>query len=605
MDGASTAPATELDDARARPPAPRPSEAGRGPATLPQTARRLARGLWPWRSAIAGAVGCFFVAAALEPLVPALLKYLLDHGFAQQAPFPLWIVPLVVVGIFLVRGAASFGGAYLFAWASSKAVLDLRRRLVGAIMQADSALYTVLSPGVATARVINEPQNAFGALSQAITTLLRDGIGFVVLLGYLFWLDWMLTLVALAVVPLVAVVMRRIHRRVVDVSGRTYASQVRLTGIIDDIARAWRVVRTFDAQHFEQRRFDEEAARLRAGTVKSVAAGAMLSPLTQVTASVGIALILTLALWQARRGAATVGEFVAFITALLMTSTPLRRLTDITQPIVGALIQARACFELLDTPPEPDTGTLELGRARGEIELRRLRVVHPGAERPALFDVDLTVNAGETVALVGPSGAGKTTLVNALLGFVEPDAGALCLDGHDLRTLRKGSLRRQFAVVSQDIVLFDASIEENVAYALPLDPGRIAACLEAAQLGEFVAGLPEGARTRVGTNGNRLSGGQRQRLAIARALYKDAPVWIFDEATSALDSESERGIQAALERQRGARTLLLIAHRLSTIRHADRIHVLVDGRRVESGDHESLMHLGGRYAAMVRAQAMD
>jgi subfamily B ATP-binding cassette protein MsbA len=573
--------------------------------TLPRTARRLARGLWPWRSAILGAVACFFVAAALEPLVPALLKYLLDHGFDGQAPFPLWLVPLVVVGIFVVRGAASFGGAYLFAWATSKAVLDLRRRLVGAIMQADAALYTVLSPGVATARVINEPQNAFGALTQAITTLLRDGIGFVVLLGYLFWLDWMLTLVALAVVPLVTVVMRRIHRRVVDVGGRTYASQVRLTGIIDDIARAWRVVRTFDAQQFEQRRFDEEAARLRAGTVESVAAGAMLSPLTQVTASVGVALILTLALWQARRGAATVGEFVAFITALLMTSTPLRRLTDVTQPIVGALIQARACFELLDTPPEPDDGTLDLGRAHGAIELRALRVVHAGAERPALHDVDLRVRAGETVALVGPSGAGKTTLVNALLGFIEPEAGMLCLDGHDLRTLRKAALRRQFAVVSQDIVLFDDSIEANVAYALPPDPSRIAACLEAARLAEFVAGLPEGARTRVGTNGNRLSGGQRQRLAIARALYKDAPVWIFDEATSALDSESERGIQAALERQRGARTLLLIAHRLSTIRHADRIHVLVDGRLVESGDHESLMGRGGRYAAMVRAQSMD
>jgi subfamily B ATP-binding cassette protein MsbA len=296
---------------------------------------------------------------------------------------------------------------------------------------------------------------------------------------------------------------------------------------------------------------------------------------------------------------------VAFITALLMTSTPLRRLTDVTQPIVGALIQARACFELLDTPPEPDDGTLDLGRAHGAIELRALRVVHAGAERPALHDVDLRVRAGETVALVGPSGAGKTTLVNALLGFIEPEAGMLCLDGHDLRTLRKAALRRQFAVVSQDIVLFDDSIEANVAYALPPDPSRIAACLEAARLAEFVAGLPEGARTRVGTNGNRLSGGQRQRLAIARALYKDAPVWIFDEATSALDSESERGIQAALERQRGARTLLLIAHRLSTIRRADRIHVLVDGRLVESGDHESLMGRGGRYAAMVRAQSMD
>jgi subfamily B ATP-binding cassette protein MsbA len=572
--------------------------------TLKAAARRLLAYLWPHRWAIVLAVGCFFAAAAMEPAMPALLKYLLDHGFKPTPGVPIWIVPAVVVLLFALRGTANFGGAYMLAWSTSKAVLTLRHDLVRAIMRADASLYTTLSPGVATARVINEPQNAVNSLTQALTTLVRDGISLLVLLGYLFHLNWRLTVLSLVIAPLVAVVIRRVHRRAILVGSRTYESQVRLTGIIDDIARAWRVVRTFDAADFEQHRFGEEAQRLRGGTVKSASAAAIMSPLTQTVASLGVALILSMALWQASHGGSTVGEFVAFITALLMLSAPLRRLTDVTQPIVGGLIQARACFELLDTPPEPDPGTGEIDRARGELAIDGLTVVHPGAERPALDGVTISIPAGQTVALVGPSGSGKTTLVSTLLGFVAPAAGRVRIDGIDLAALRKASLRRQFAVVSQDVVLFDGSIEANVAYAQPYDRDRVEACLKAAHLWDFVASLPDGARTPVGTNGNRLSGGQRQRLAIARALYKEASVWIFDEATSALDSESERAVQEAIERLRGSRTLILIAHRLSTIRGADCIHVLDDSRLIESGSHAALLAAGGRYAAMVRAQAM-
>ena len=575
-----------------------------GAPTLGNAARRLGTYVWAYRWSVALAIGCFFGAAATEPIAPALLKYLVDHGFQHSARFPLWSVPIIVVALFLVRGIAGFAGTYLFAWSTSKVVLALRRDLVRAIVRADSTLYTSLSPGVATARVINEPQNAVGALSQAITTVLRDGISFVVLLGYLFYLNWRLTVISLAITPLVMLVMKRVRRRVIHVGSRTYESQVRLTGIIDDIARAWRVVRTFDAGEFEEGRFAAEAKRLCNGTVKSAAAGAMTSPLTQIVASMGVAVILTISLWQARHGHMSVGDFVAFITTLLMTSTPLRRLTDITTPIITSLIQARACFELMDARPEPDTGTQELERAKGELQFERLTVVHAGADRPALCDVSLRIPAGRTIAIVGPSGAGKTTLINTLLGFVPPASGSARIDGIDLHELRKVSLRRQFAVVSQDIVLFDASIEANVVYAQPLDPQRVQHCLRAAQLWDFVTTLPEGVHTRVGTNGNRLSGGQRQRLAIARALYKDAPVWIFDEATSALDSESEQAVHEGIARQRGTRTLILIAHRLSTIRHADCIYVVDDGRVVERGTHATLLAANSRYAAMVRAQAL-
>lgn len=602
MDAASIASAAERPaDAPGRVAA---SLAPAAPLTLKRAGRRLAAYLWPHRWTLALGVGCFVAAGAMEPLLPALLKYLLDHGFKPAPGFPFWLIPIVVVALFVVRGALTFAGTYLFAWSTSKAVLAIRHDLVRAIMRADASLYTTLSPGIATARVINEPQNSVGALTHSVTSLIRDGISLVVLIGYLFYLNWRLTLVVMVIAPLVVLVVRRVKNRVVHVGARTFESQVRLTGIVDDIARAWRVVRTFDAAEFEERRFGEEARRLRHGTVKSAAAGGMMSPLTQTVASLAVALILSIALWQASHGTTTAGEFVAFLTALLMTTAPLRRLTDVVQPIVTGLIQARACFDLIDTPPEPDPGELELAEARGELALQDLTVRYAGSDRPALDRVTLTIPAGGTVALVGPSGGGKTTLVNTLLGFVAPAAGTVRFDGHDLSTVRKTSLRRQIAVVSQDIVLFDGSIEANVVYAQPHDAARVEACLRAAHLWDFVQSLPDGIRTGVGTNGNRLSGGQRQRLAIARALYKDAAVWIFDEATSALDSESEQAVHEAIARQRGERTLILIAHRLSTVRHADRIHVLDDGRLLESGRHDELLAADGRYAAMVRAQAI-
>ena len=311
---------------------------------------------------------------------------------------------------------------------------------------------------------------------------------------------------------------------------------------------------------------------------------------------------LALALYQAQTQGGTVGQFAGYVTALLLLVSKTRHLTDVSQPISQALITARASFELMDLPPEPDLGTRTLDRARGEIAFSGVSLSYPGAERPALDGLSLHVPAGHTVALVGSSGAGKSTLVHALLGFAAPDAGTLTLDGIPVQELRKADLRRQFAVVSQDIVLFDASVAANVVYAQPFDAERVESCLRAAALWDHVAALPEGLETPIGVNGSKLSGGQRQRLAIARALYKDAPVWILDEATSALDTESERAIQQALDRWHGQKTMLVIAHRLSTIRDADAICVLEDGRVVEQGSHAALLASGGRYAAMVRAQ---
>jgi subfamily B ATP-binding cassette protein MsbA len=574
------------------------------PHRLANVTRRLGRYARPSRVPVGTGVLLFFASSSIDPLVPLFLKWLIDHGFKPQPGVPLWIVPVVIVGLFTARGALAFAGAYLFARSTADTVLALRTDLIRAVMRADASLYLHLSPGVAASRVITDPQNAIAALSGALTTVLRDGTALIALLCYLFYLDWQLTLVSLLSIPLLAIVVRRVQTRVLRISGQSYESQVRLIGIVDDIARAWRIVRTFDALDFEQRRFQDEAQRLRRATLKAAVAGATMTPLTQVAASAGVALIVTLALLSAQSSGATVGQFVAFITALLMTISPMRHLADLTQPVVGGLVQARACFELIDTRPEPDRGTLDCESIGAGIRFDRVTVQYPGAERPALDAIDLELPAGRMVALVGASGAGKSTLLNVMLAFVEPTAGRVTIGDVDISQLRKASLRRRFAVVSQDTVLFDGSIADNVVYAQPADARRIEDCLRAADLWDFVSGLPEGLATRVGANGARLSGGQRQRLAIARALYKEAGVWIFDEATSALDTASERTVQESIERWRGGRTLVLVAHRLSTVRQADIICVLADGRVIERGSHAELMERRGAYATMVQAQSL-
>jgi subfamily B ATP-binding cassette protein MsbA len=569
--------------------------------------RRLYTYVRPHLRGLVAGVTCFFLAAAMLPLVPALFKTLLDSGFKADIGFPVWLVPLVVIGLFTVRGGLAFAGAYMMSWTSTKAVLGLRADLMGALMRAEATLYTQLSPGVAATRTILDPHNATNSLSGAITTILRDGTTLIALLAYLFWLNWQLTLISLLTAPLMALVVNQVRKRVMKIGGEFYETQVKLVGIVDDATRGWRVVRTFDAGEFERRRFEKVALELRRKTLKSVAAAATMSPLTQIVASFGIALILTLALLDAHRGGASVGEFVAFITALLMTITPMRHLTDVTMPIVTGIIGAQATFALMDTPPEPDRGSrvLDPAQTRGDIRFEDVSVVYPGSEQRALAGLNLEIAAGSTVALVGPSGSGKTTAVSAMLGFVTPASGRITLDGIDIAELTKSSLRRQFAVVSQDIVLFDGPIADNVAYAQPHDPARLEAALRAANLWDFVQAQPEGLEYTVGTNGSKLSGGQRQRLAIARALYKNAKVWVFDEATSALDTESERAVQQAIEQWHGQKTLILIAHRLSTVRNADCIYVLSGGRVVEQGRHEALLARGGLYAGMVNAQALE
>ncbi|MBW8845389.1 MAG: ATP-binding cassette domain-containing protein [Burkholderiales bacterium] len=573
--------------------------------TQANPARRLGQFVYPQRWGALLTVLAYIGAAATEPLLPKLIGYAFDEGFAKNA-FALWMIPIVLIGLYLMRGVFSFAGQYLFNWTLTRSVMDFRAALVNALLRLDAQVYTRMQPGTAVSKVVNDPQQILQLFADVGMSLLRDGLPAIAMMGYLFYLNWQLTLLSLVVTPLMALVMKKVNQRMRLMATRSYDSQLLLVNKVDDITRAWRVVRQFGAAQHERERFAEVAHQVRRNNLKTATAGALAQPLSQLVASVGLSFIICVALWQAREQGTGVKAFAEFVTALLLLTSRLRHLSDLSGPLTRAMVIARGCFELMDAPKEVDTGGQELSApARGEIAMDGVSLTYPDASQPALEALSLTFPAGRTTALVGASGAGKSSIIHLLLGLGRPDAGRVLLDGTDIEELSRLSLRRQFAVVSQDIVLFDDSVANNIAYAQPRDEARLEAALRAAHLWDFVQTLPEGVETHVGANGSKLSGGQRQRLAIARALYKDAPIWIFDEATSALDTESERAVQQALGLWAGRKTLIVIAHRLSTIRDADAIHVLGAGKLVETGTHAELLARDGAYAAMVRAQAGD
>ncbi len=567
------------------------------PSLLPRLAR-LRPYLRPGRRGLIGAALGALAGAATEPAIPALLKPLLDEGFGADRTWPLWWVPVLIVGLFALRGLAGFVAQFGLAWAAQRAVLALRQDLFAHLLASPSGLFTRQSASQLTNTVVYEVQQGTTMLINALLTLVKDSLTLVALLAYLLWLNWQLTLLVGLLFPALAVVMRHLGRRLrrLTVAGQQATDE--LAYVVEENVLAWRIVRLHGAQAAQAGRFEAQGERLRRLMMKVVASSAAITPLTQVLAACALSTVIVLALWQSQGAGGTVGGFVAFITAMLMIVSPLRHLADVVAPITRGLAAIERGLDLMEGTPRETGGTHDGGRARGEIVLQDVTLRYRDDGLPALDRLNLTVRAGETVALVGPSGAGKSTVVNLLPRFVEPGEGRVLLDGVPVADWDGAALRRQFALVSQDVVLFNDSVAANVALGAQVPRERIRQALAGAQLLDFVDSLPQGLDTVIGHNGSQLSGGQRQRLAIARAICKDAPVLILDEATSALDTESERLVQAALEQLMRGRTTLIVAHRLSTIEHADRVAVIDGGRVVEHGPHAELIARGGLYARL-------
>ena len=570
---------------------------------MPLNLARLFRMVVPYKGRLALAFLGMIVTAATEPMFPAVMKVLLDNGFGGKPSFTLWLVPVAVIGIFVLRGTATFTTSYLMTWITTQLLSTLRAMMFARMLDVAAGFYTSNSMGKIINSMMFEVQQIVDMIRNVLTSLVRDALTVVGLLGFLLWLNWQLTIVALILIPLIAVVVRMTGKRLRKLTREFQEVNAELTQVIEETTRANLVIKIFGGHQYENDRFEQRAAKLRRYSMRMASTYAATVPITQTMAACAVAVVIVIALIQSSQNQTTVGGFVSFITAMLMLLAPLKRLAEVNGPLQRGLAAAEAVFALIDAPPERTNGKQLQGRAAGKLEFIDVGFSYPGQTQPALSGINLTIHQGETVAFVGMSGGGKSTLVNLVPEFHRASAGEIRLDGEPIEQIALQSLRAQIAMVGQNVVLFDDTVAANIAYgdAAP-DLARIAAAVRAAHLDDVVAKLPQGLETMIGDNGSRLSGGQRQRLAIARAIYKDAPLLILDEATSALDTESERAVQAALEELMQGRTTLVIAHRLSTIERANRIVVLVGGHIVEVGSHADLLEKNGVYANLYHLQ---
>ena len=509
----------------------------------------------------------------------------------------VWMVPLFLVGLVMFRGFCRYFSSYLLSWVGAVVLKELRAVMFQKMLLLPSK-YQLTHPSAFTSnRFLLDANNAISNAINVFITLTRDSLTVLGLTIVLIYLNWQLSLVVLLMFPVLNWLTRYYRNRLRTLQQSSMEKMRGLGHVINETYDGHKVVKLYGGETHAQLRFEFENGALLRFAKKLAQASSAKSPFSELVASFALAIVVFVALWQSQNGVTTVGQFMAFIVAMMQMLAPLKNLSNLSIPMQFMFISADSVYEFLDAPPEVNSGTVKLDRARGNIAFKHLDLTYEGMSRKALNDFTLEVRAGEKLALVGRSGSGKSSLINLLPRFIEPSAGEIYLDGQRLADIDLYNLRSQIALVSQDVFLFNDTLYNNVAYGREnATPEQVEAALKAANLWEFVQENPQGWDMQVGNNGNQLSGGQRQRLSIARAILKDAPILILDEATSALDNESERAVQKALDNLMQGRTSIMIAHRLSTVQQADRIVVMNDGEIAEQGTHDELLARGGLYA---------
>lgn len=564
---------------------------------------RIYRYLLPhkWRIAL----GAVFMAgeASMSSLTATLLGKLTDLGFYQQEPWVIAGAPAALIGVTLLFAFCTVASSRVMAGVSQRVLITLRTELYDRIMTWPAERYQANPTGTICSKFVNEANVALSGATSSLIVLIRDSLQIIALLCLLFWQNWKLTLVAFVVGPLIVLTLKLIAKRIRVIVKRSQETVGLMLSRVQEAYEAQRVVKVTGSYAFEESRFEKVNRTIRRTALDRIKTESLATPITQMITMLGIAFVVAVALYQAQAGMLTIGEFITFLAALLLLKPALQHLTGLNGTFAAISTAAHSLFEVLDAEREVDEGTVEIERARGEIVFENVFLTYPGQNEPALRGINLTIRPGEHTALVGPSGSGKSSLVNLIPRFWEPTHGEIRLDGIPLREIRLASLRRQIAVVSQDIFLFDDTIRANIAYGLPdASEADIERAVQAAALDEFVASLPEGLNTRVGEGGSLLSGGQKQRISIARAVLKDAPILILDEATSALDSKNEALVKEALERLTKGKTCVTVAHRFSTIENVDRIVAMQNGEIVEEGTKEALLAQNGLFAKLYRLQ---
>ena len=566
--------------------------------------RRLLRYVIPyWRTFMISIVS-MLVLALSDPALPALMKPMLDGAFVEKDQATMKWVPILFVLLFAIRGFAAYVNGVSLFWISNKVVMDLRQEMFVRILSLPSSFYDVYSTGSLLSKFTFDVTQIKEAATNAITTIVRDSLSVIGLLAWMFYIDWELSLIAMVCAPFITVVVLIIRKRLRNMSRKVQDSMADINHVLGECISGHKLVKLYDGKEQEIHRFQKVTNANRRYSIKFAAAAVAVSPMIQLITVIALAVIIYIAIQEASVNEISVGEFTSFLTAMFMLLNPLKRLARVNEHLQKGLAACESVFALMDHLVESDVGKLTLERVKGEIEFHNVNFSYDSNNQKALNNISMHIKPGETIALVGASGSGKSTMANLIPSFYSVTEGKILLDGKDIKNISLQSLRQNIALVSQDVVLFNDTIRNNIAYGnlSGSSEASIIAAAKAAHALGFIENLQDGFDTLIGEKGLKLSGGQRQRLAIARALLKDAPVLIMDEATSSLDTHSERQIQLALDEVKEGRTCLIIAHRLSTIEKSDRIIVIDNGVIVETGTHTELIKQDGAYARLYQLQ---